>query len=124
MAARQSQADAHQAARAGNHRIDPHQTDVFRSGPDGKLHPIPGWRTTGPFDHQAWSYNIDWGGVGDDLATSAFRIAGLVAPINPKPPGSPLPKNKIESVGVIGTLYDMGKELREDLRKTEARPKR
>jgi hypothetical protein len=48
-------------------QIDPARTDVFRPGPDGKLHPIPGWHTTGPTDFDTWSHNIDWGGVGRDL---------------------------------------------------------
>jgi hypothetical protein len=48
-------------------RPNPEQTNVFRRGPDGKLHPIPGWHTTGPDDFGAWSHNIDWEGVGADL---------------------------------------------------------
>ncbi len=48
-------------------RPDPSRTEVFQRGPDGKLHPIPGWRTTGPFDFKIWSDNIDWGGVATDL---------------------------------------------------------
>ena len=47
--------------------INPYRTDVFQPGADGKLHPIPGWHTTGPFDFDTWSHNIDWGGVGSDL---------------------------------------------------------
>ena len=47
--------------------IDPSKTSVFQTGPDGKLHPIPGWHTTGPFDFGTWSHNIHWGGVAKDL---------------------------------------------------------
>lgn len=48
--------------------IDPSTTDVFQRDPDGKLHPIPGWRTTGPFDVSTWAHNIDWNGALSDLA--------------------------------------------------------
>jgi len=47
--------------------IDPSRTDVFQTGPDGKLHPVPGWRTTGPFDFGKWAKKFDWGGVAGDL---------------------------------------------------------
>ena len=63
--------------------IDPSKTDVFQRGPDGKLHPIPGWRTTGPFDFGTWSHNIDWDGVGRDLTNigiAATTIMGSGAP--------------------------------------------
>jgi hypothetical protein len=56
---------------------------VFQTGPDGKLHPIPGWHTTGPFDFGAWSHNINWRGVAKDLgeigagAASVFGGIGL-----------------------------------------------
>lgn len=52
---------------SGQGRPDPRQTEVFRRGPDGKLHPIEGWTTTGPFEFRRWRDNIDWGGVADDL---------------------------------------------------------
>lgn len=52
---------------SGQGRPDPRQTEVFRRGPDGKLHPIEGWTTTGPFEFGRWRDNIDWGGVADDL---------------------------------------------------------
>jgi len=48
--------------------IDPSRTPVFQTGPDGKLHPIPGWRTTGPFDVGTWAHNIHWAGVGHDIS--------------------------------------------------------
>jgi hypothetical protein len=49
---------------------------VFQTGPDGKLHPIPGWHTTGPFAFREWSHNIHWGGVAKDLGEI---IAGVPA---------------------------------------------
>jgi len=48
--------------------IDPSRVDVFQPGADGKLHPIPGWRTTGPFGFGTWAHYFDWGGVARDLA--------------------------------------------------------
>jgi hypothetical protein len=55
--------------------IDPSRTPVFQTGPDGKLHPIPGWHTTGPFDFGAWSHNIHWGGVAKDLTNIGMGVA-------------------------------------------------
>jgi len=54
-----------------------------RNRPDGKLRPIGGWHTTGPFDFGQWAHNIDWPGVGWDLATDAlgFSAAGLEGPL-------------------------------------------
>jgi hypothetical protein len=52
---------------------------VFQTGPDGKLHPIPGWHTTGPFDFKAWSHNIDWGGVAEDLGKIGVGVASFFA---------------------------------------------
>ena len=61
-------------------RPDPQRTDVFQPGPDGKLQPIPGWHTTGPFDFGTWSHNIDWPGVANDLGTIASgAFDGLAA---------------------------------------------
>lgn len=66
-------------------QIDPSKTSVFQTGPDGKLHPIPGWHTTGPFDFPTWSHNIHWGGVAKDLgeigagAATFFSGAGFGA---------------------------------------------
>jgi hypothetical protein len=71
-----TQAGAISVAQPRSGPIDPSQTNVFVKGPDGQLHPIPGWKTTGPFDFATWAKNIDWGGVGRDLATIA---AGAVA---------------------------------------------
>ena len=69
-------AGAHAAQPNPQRPIDPSKTPVFQTGPDGKLHPIPGWRTTGPFDFRAWSHNIDWGGVAKDLGGI---VAGIPA---------------------------------------------
>lgn len=60
-------------------RPDPQRTDVFQPGPDGKLHPIPGWHTTGPFDFGVWSHNIDWPGVAKDLGTIASSAGDSLA---------------------------------------------
>jgi hypothetical protein len=60
-------------------RLDPTRTDVFQPGPDGKLYPIPGWHTTGPFDVKAWNHNIDWGGVARDLGTVASGAGDFLA---------------------------------------------
>jgi len=57
--------------------IDPSKTPVFQTGPDGKLHPIPGWHTTGPFDFGAWSHNIHWGGVAKDLGEIGAGVASF-----------------------------------------------
>jgi hypothetical protein len=67
--------------RPRNARLDPSKTDVFVRGPDGKLQPVQGWRTTGPLDFKTWGGYIDWRGVGRDLATiGAGAIAGGGAP--------------------------------------------
>ena len=52
---------------------DPSRQEIFQPGSDGKLHPIPGWHTTGPNDFGTWSKNIDWNGVGRDLGNIAER---------------------------------------------------
>jgi hypothetical protein len=60
--------------------IDPSKEEVFRPGPDGKLHPVDGWTTTGPFDLGRWTHNVDWTGVARDLGTiaaGAMSGAGL-----------------------------------------------
>lgn len=62
-------------------RPDPRRTEVFKPGADGKLHPVEGWTTTGPFDVEQWLDNIDWLGVGRDLARiTAGSFAGMGAP--------------------------------------------
>lgn len=55
--------------------IDPSKTPVFQTGADGKLHPVPGWHTTGPFDFGTWSHNIHWGGVAKDLGEIGAGVA-------------------------------------------------
>lgn len=55
--------------------LDPSKTPVFQTGPDGRLHPIPGWHTTGPFDFETWSHNIHWGGVTKDLGEIGAGVA-------------------------------------------------
>jgi hypothetical protein len=49
--------------RSGPAPIDSQRTPAFQPGADGKLHPVPGWKTTGPFDVGTWAKNIDWAGV-------------------------------------------------------------
>lgn len=64
--------------------IDPSRTNVFQTGPDGKLPPGPGWQTTGPFDFGKWAKKFDWVGVAGDLtditagALDFMSGAGLV----------------------------------------------
>jgi hypothetical protein len=79
MSAQLSAKPAMQAVAKANRAppIDPSTTDVFQRGPDGKLHPIPGWRTTGPFDVGTWAHNIDWAGALSDLG----NIGGWAATI-------------------------------------------
>ena len=57
--------------------IDPSKTPVFQAGPDGKLHPIPAWRTTGSFDFGTWSRNIHWDGVAKDLGEIGAGVASF-----------------------------------------------
>lgn len=62
-------------------RPDPYRTEVFRRGLDGKLHPIEGWTTTGPFEFGRWARNIDWLGFAHDMADLGARaLAGGGAP--------------------------------------------
>lgn len=61
--------------------IDPSRTPVFETGPDGKLRPIPGWTTTGPFEFGRWAHNVDWLGAGRDLAgVAAGALASMGLP--------------------------------------------
>jgi hypothetical protein len=85
--------------------IDPQRIQVFQPGPDGKLHPIPGWHTTGPFDFGEWSHNIDWSGVAEDLANIGVDAA-----------------MSMEGVGVLravqrGTATNVGRMTAEAARK-------
>ena len=57
-------------------QLDSQRTDVFQRGPDGKLHPVPGWTTTGPFDFGRWTRNINLPGVARDLALIAAGSIG------------------------------------------------
>jgi len=56
---------------------DPTRVDVFQQGADGKLHPIPGWHTTGPFDFETWSHEIDAKGAASDLGHIAEGVADV-----------------------------------------------
>ncbi len=64
---------------APSSQIDPSRTPVFQTGPDGKLHPVPGWHTTGPFDFGAWSHDIHWGGVAKDLTEIGAGVASVLS---------------------------------------------
>lgn len=56
----------------------PTPREVFQRGADGKLHPVAGYRITGPFDFGAWAHNIDWGGVVRDIGKiGAGGLAGV-----------------------------------------------
>ena len=80
--------------------IDPNTTNVFQTGPDGKLHPFPGWHTTGPYDFEAWAHNVDWWGVTRDLGKI---LAGAVASVAPNlAPGA-------TGLGVVGDGAATGK---------------
>lgn len=56
--------------------IDPSRTPVFQPDREGKLRPIEGWTTTGPFDFGRWAHNIDWLGIGRDLGGIAAGAVG------------------------------------------------
>ena len=91
-------------------RPDPRRTDVFRRGPDGKLHPIEGWHTTGPFDFGTWARNIDWGGVVTDLGDIAAGAWGGVRGMN--------------NIGDrVATLWGTGRAVQKDLEDAEKRAK-
>lgn len=93
-------------------RPDPRRTEVFKPGPDGKLHPVEGWHTTGPFAFGEWAGNVDWGGVADDLATVGF---GAIS-------GAGVEKlTLLEAARQIGSLYAMGKEVWQAQNKAAAR---
>lgn len=77
-AAADRQIAANNAALAGapQRRPDSQRTNVFQRGADGKLHPIPGWTTTGPFDFGRWTRNINVPGVVRDLGLIAAGSIG------------------------------------------------
>ncbi len=58
--------------------LDPARAEVFQRGPDGKLHAVPGWRTTGPFEFGEWSRMFDWGGVVSDLTDINAGALGFI----------------------------------------------
>ena len=97
-----------QTAPPARPQIDPDQTAVFQKGPDGKLHPIPGWHTTGPFDFGTWSKNIDWRGVSKDLGHIAAGVTSWFLP----PVLGPL-----EKAAVLGNFYTLGEGTLDDLHK-------
>lgn len=70
----------------------------------GKLHPIPGWRTTGPFDFGVWSRNIDWDGVGRDLENLGTAVATLMTSGAPAALEA-LGVDGIAGVGVKGAIH-------------------
>jgi hypothetical protein len=61
--------------------------------------------------------------VGDDLAILGGRVFGVLAPVGPLGKESPAPKNGLEAGAGLGILYDMARELRDDLAKTNPKPR-
>ena len=111
LAARSGAAEAAPAPAASRppQPVDPNRTQVFQPGPDGKLHPIPGWQTTGPFDYGQWAHNVDWATTGKDLRHIISQsLLGLV----PWPHG-------IDELLRLKDFHDMGRETLEDLRKAD-----
>jgi hypothetical protein len=84
--------------------VDPRTTDVFQPGPDGKLRPVPGWPTTGPFDVGKWAHNIDWGGVARDLSIAAAGIPGAAA--------LKAPLTALDIAGLVGGFVTAGWETK------------
>lgn len=86
-------------------RPDPRRTEVFRPGPDGRLHPVEGWHTTAPFAFGEWAKNVDWGGVAHDLTDLGVDVATWLLPT----------KSKFEKLGILlglhGTADDTYHEL-------------
>ncbi|TAJ70689.1 MAG: hypothetical protein EPO51_16500 [Phenylobacterium sp.] len=100
--------------------VDPSRTDVFRRGPDGKLHPIAGWHTTGPFAFGEWGRNIDWAGTAGDLADIATQSigAGALATLPSRmglagAMGGGL--TRADGAGLASGLYQLGKTALEGL---------
>ena len=85
--------------------IDPARTPVFERGPDGKLQPVAGWHTTGPFDVGAWAHNIDWLGVVRDLGDIAVGAIG----------GS----GKQDARSILTQLYGYGRAASDDAKHAE-----
>lgn len=85
--------------------IDPATTDVFPRGPDGRLHPLPGWHTTGPLDVGKWVHNVNWGGVADDFSDIGIGMTGWFLP-----PAL----GWRDKAAVIGSFLGMGKAAAKD----------
>jgi len=96
--------------------LDPQRTDVFQRGPDGKLHPIPGWRTTGPFDVGQWARNIDWGAVARDLSIAAAGIPGAAA--------IKAPMSALDKAALIGGFVGAGWETKHKQDEAIERPEK
>ncbi|MBS0364089.1 MAG: hypothetical protein JSR98_22165 [Proteobacteria bacterium] len=58
--------------------LDPSKVHVFQRGPDGKLHPTPGWRTTGPFEFGNWAQAFDGSGISHDLGHIADDVSKVI----------------------------------------------
>ena len=104
----------------GRRRIDPRRTEVFQPGPDGKLHPVEGWTTTGPFDGRRWSRNIDWTGVARDLGRiAAGSLAGLSAPGLASQMGTTgvvgTGLSRADLMGLLGGVYLHGDKALEEI---------
>jgi len=87
-------------------RPDPRRTEVFKPGADGKLHPVEGWHTTGPFAFGEWAKNVDWGGVADDLADIGTGVVGWLAPGVLGP---------LEKLALFANVYRAGDDTRHEL---------
>ena len=96
----------------GSRRIDPRRTEVFRRGPDGKLHPIDGWRTTGPFEVGVWAKNVDWLGAGGDLVDIAAGVAGWIIPGRVR---------AAEKAGLLANFWNAGRDTANELHEIDRR---
>lgn len=89
--------------------LDPNKADVFQPGADGKLHPVQGWHTTGPFDVGQWAHNIDWKGVGHDLRGLALSsVMGA---------GADLPMTAIKALQTAARLEVVREQTLDDIKK-------
>lgn len=86
-------------------RPDPRRTEVFQRGPDGKLHPVEGWHTTGPFAFGEWAKNVDWGGIAHDLGDLGFDVATWLLPT----------KSKFEKAGILLGLRETADDTYHEL---------
>lgn len=95
--------------------IDPARTEVFRRGPDGKLHPVEGWHTTGPLEFGKWAHNINWGGVLRDGLDTTAKVAGsLIAG----------PIGGWEKAAILANLYLAGRDTQDDLQELDDKTRR